>query len=278
VRTPAKSASTGTTITVTRLHPQVEAMFSLESFRKELLRRIGSAYTLFLKSGVKITVNGQPASSSLPELHSSSSLVPARKRMSKDKVDILIMAGITAREDRTPHGWYIFCNGRMVVEADRTDITGWLPPLQWHSKYNHFAGFVYFRSRYVDRLPWTTTKDGVNLESEVYQAALGQMRVIAKPILAFLSKAYSSDSPAEDTPEFALLEKTPSVPLDRVARGKDSQFVAHTPVKKKSAVRIAYDRPAKIVEDAKQALGETRISNREVGERTFDYFVTKEVK
>src|SRR5262249_43177135 len=134
-----KDGQGGTTVSVKELYGPIGSLFSLTSFQKELIRKLGGTYALFLNAGLQIYVNKTSVKALLPEFLESKNLQPARQFFKADGVDVLVLAGATAREDRQPRGWYIFCNGRMVVEADKTTVTGWGDGLpQFHTKYNHF--------------------------------------------------------------------------------------------------------------------------------------------
>jgi Histidine kinase-, DNA gyrase B-, and HSP90-like ATPase len=50
--TPASKA--GTVIEITRLHETVKSRFAVEAFQKELLRKLGATYALFLRAGLQI--------------------------------------------------------------------------------------------------------------------------------------------------------------------------------------------------------------------------------
>lgn len=269
----------GTTIAVRNLNPAVSGHLSLIPFQNELVRKLGAAYALFLKTGLDLTVNGSPVTARLPEFLTSGDLKPVRQLLTLDGVDVLILAGVTPRQDKESRGWYIFCNGRMVVEADKTELTGWgenkFP--QFHSKYNHFLGLVYFRSRNLRMLPWTTTKDGVEKESPVYQRALGQMRVLAKPITDFLNRLYPQDKPIGERPEFGVLDTADKISPEGLARGKNTSFLVRIRLPRgEDMVRISYQRPLKDVEKVRKALGRSKMSYKEVGQKTFDYFMSKE--
>lgn len=167
----------------------------------------------------------------------------------------------------------------MVLEADKTDLTGWgenkFP--QFHSKYNHFLGIVYFRSRNLRLLPWTTTKDGVEKESPIYQRALGEMRVSAKPVIDFLNRLYPQDTPIESRPEFDVLKSASKVSVEELAKSRNTNFVARPQIPKANdEVRISYMRSLKEVNRVRSAMERPRMSYKEAGERTFDYFVRKE--
>lgn len=269
----------GTKIIVRELNPAVGKHLSLEAFQSDLIKKLGAAYALFLRTGLELKVNERPVKPLLPELLTSGDLKPVRQLLKVDGVDVLILAGITPREDKAPQGWYIFCNGRMVVEADKTELTGWgenkFP--QFHSKYNHFIGMAYFRSKNVGLLPWTTTKDGVEKESPIYQRTLGHMRVLAKPVVEFLNRLYPQDKPMEERPEFEVLESAKKISLERLAKTENTSFVARAPMPSASdQVRISYTRRLSDVDRVRNALGRPRMSYKETGERTFDYFLRKE--
>jgi hypothetical protein len=276
-----KSKETGTTIVISKLHPAIGEQFSSHAFRNILLEKMSRAFALFLKAGLAITVNGRAAEADIPELAESKDVKPVRQRSKKDGVDILIMAGLSPKADRTPRGWYVFCNGRLVLDADKSEKTGWGQESQpsFHYKYNHFLGYVYFRSTDLWKLPWTTTKDGVDRESAIYQTALGEMRVISRPILTFLNTFYEDVKEIEQ-PERMVLEKAKAVsPLTVAARRNSPAFevrVAKAPAE--SLVSIQYKRPKKKLEQIKDALGKRSMSATRIGEYTFDWFYERNCK
>src|SRR5262249_54428180 len=153
----------------------------------------------------------------------------------------------------TPRGWYVFCNGRMVLESEKTTMTGWgtsrLPA--FHSKFNHFIGYVYFRSKDLFKLPWTTTKDGVELESPIYQEALNQMAVYARPALDFLNKLYSDTRP-ESEPEKEVFQSAKKIGPERVAAQPDQMFTAEVKRdRNEELITIQYKRKRKLIQKVK---------------------------
>ncbi len=274
----AKNGEAGTTITVKELYKPIGNLFSLASFQKDLIRKLGATYALFLNTGLQISVNKAPVKALLPEFVQSKNLQPVRQFFKADGVDVLVLAGATPREDRQPRGWYIFCNGRMVVEADKTALTGWGESLpQFHTKYNHFLGIVYFRSSNLLSLPWTTTKDGVNRESAVYQQALARMGVLAKPILDFYNEIYAKEIAVEGKEQLALIESARRISVQTLARSTNKTWDARprTPSADRR-VSICYQRSQKQVNRVKENLGRPSMSNKAVGEYTFDYYLKKE--
>jgi hypothetical protein len=272
---PSKGGKTGTTIKITNLNKGVAERLGSKSFENELKTRVASTYGLFLKTGIKIIINDQTLQPTLPEIASSRNVKVARAKVRCDGVEALIVAGLTA--EKSPHGWYVFCNGRMVVEANRTNLTGWGDNFPvYHNKYNHFVGYVYFRSKDIDRLPWTTTKRSVDFESPVYQCALAQMQILGRPITNFLNKMYPDDIEPAGIPERELLEKAKSKTLDKIPKTESKFSAKPSKPAEIDKVTITYVKPRKDVERIKESLKKPNMSARKAGEYTFDYYLEKE--
>lgn len=263
----------GTKIAVSDLNGDVGSHLTSESFLGHLLEKISRCYTLFLRDGLEVSVNNKKAKPSLPAFGRSTDLKVTRQRTTHRGVDILIMAGLSPLTDRRAHGWYVFCNGRMVVEADKSRLTGWGDSLPlWNPKYNHFLGIVMFGSKDATKLPWKTTKDSVELEHPVYQHALGQMRMLGNPIARFLTNLYTDEAP--QSAEREVLGGARPVAMKEVARGKNEAFVARVP--KASAletVSIQYRRRKSDVSRIAKAIDKPRLPAGKVGEWTFDFFL-----
>lgn len=266
----------GTVITVNELREDTHRHFSTQVFGDQLLRKISTTYALFLKQGITITVNGRSARPDLPEFADSKRIRQTRKRDRYNGVDILLLLGVTPRADRLPRGWYVFCNGRMVLEADRTRLTGWSNGSTWNPKFNHFLGWALFSSSNVSALPWRTTKDGVAFESPVYQYALGQMRILARPVQRYLNNMYPGE-PEEAVAEREVLEKAKGVSTLSVARRfRDTLFHIDVPPRKSTEeVNILYKRSRRDVRRIGESLGNAKMAASRVGEYTFDYYLSK---
>lgn len=269
-----KSKAGGTDIEVSRLRPTVSEQFALKTFKTLLVEKISRAYALFLKAGLRITVNEEEAIADIPELVESKDLGVVRQMIKRDGVDILIMAGLSPATDRKPRGWYVFCNGRIVLDADKTEKTGWGTDSHpgFHVKYNHFLGFVYFRSKDVQKLPWKTTKEGVDLESPIYQAALAEMRLLTRPVLNFLNDLYS-DVKEQSEPEHLLFKAAKPVEVQKIASRENTSFQAKP--KKESGddpVSIQYKRPERKLKKIREVIDKPNMSASRIGEYTFDWF------
>lgn len=266
----------GVAIKISNLLPDVAKRLSLTTFRNELIKKIQSSYTLFLMIGLQITINGKKVESRFPPF-ASKRISPARKKLKVDGVDILIIVGLTPKEMREPQGWYVFCNGRMIVEADKSDLTGWgedrFPG--FHSKFNHFLGLVYFSSVELEKLPWTTTKSEIVKDSPVFRAALNEMRIQAKPILDLLSSFYPSASEEEKIVQRHLLFDTGVVTVDQLSK-EESIFRAELIVHKPTEAHINYRKPLSEVDSIRKRVGKPRMSYKKVGEYTFEYYLERE--
>jgi hypothetical protein len=270
-----------TRITIGHLHKQVAERFADPAFLRSLRDKIAATYGLFLESGLDITVNGLGIRPDLPSIGGyGERMTPARHQLRTGTVETLIIVGVTPRIDNKPHGWYVFCNGRMVLQADRSRTTGWGDNLpQWHSKYQHFAGYVYFHTGDVRNLPWTTTKQSVVTESPVYQAALAEMQVQARPVLNFLNNLYPDPLTEAEVPEREVLTKARSIPLTSLARS-DTSFSVYIKDRSKreiESVSIQFAKPRRLVDRIRRRIGRTRMSASSVGSFTFDYYVKQEL-
>ncbi len=175
------------------------------------------------------------------------------------------------------NGWYIFCNGRLILSGDKTEKTGWGAGLRrFHPSTNRFVGFVYFESDNVNALPWTTTKDGVNIDSTLYQYVLREMVKIAKPIVSFLVRQYTSDAAMEEFRK--TVKETNEISLEELNIKKQSfkpPSVLTDKTSKKN-IRISYSIPISDIERIKKIIDNKSMSNSEIGKMTFYYYIKYE--
>lgn len=276
----------GTFITVTNLHDGVADAFRLENFETRLINEIQAAHQVSIDKGLAITLNGIPLKYSPAQLLSSQEIKPAYKLLpfrgnNEALVTVKIYCGI-AKSDPSSGGWYLFCNGRLILEADQSVITGWgegngktIP--KYHNQYARFRGYVFFDSDDASRLPWNTTKTGVDTDSPLYRAVRLHMLTQTRPVIDFLNKL-AEERTAEQKPLQGAIDAAPTVALAQVKA--TPTFVVRVKQKtsptKPTIGHVAYSRPLEQLERVKERLGVT--SNREVGEKTFNYFYLREVE
>lgn len=278
----------GTIITVMSLHRNISETFKLENFRTLLAQDLESAHLFNINMGLAITFNGIPLQMRPLQLLSSEQLKPAYYEMIFDgegptQIKVRIYAGISESKP-SDAGWYVFCNGRMLLEHDQTLITGWgegdeytIP--KYHNQYARFRGYVFFDSDDATLLPWNTTKTGVDTDSPTYKAVRLEMIQLMQPVISFLNRVKDERSSREETdeaPSESAIRAAKLVKLAEITR--PTKFVMPArPAPVPSAPRtgrIQYSKPMDEIDEVKSILGVHTL--KEVGERTFEYFYMTE--
>lgn len=279
---------TGTVINVQSLYPAVADTFALETFHQQLASELEDAHSASLERGLSITVNRIPVNFVPQKLLRSDLLAPAfvEKEYSRkaldgrdgDPVHVKLYAGIATR-DYHQGGWYVFCNGRLIVKADKSATTIWGSAhnvRQYHPDFAYFRGYAFFDCQQASLLPWTTTKTGIDTDSVLYKNVQREMIELSKPVLGFLSdlaKERSGES-EEDNLEAAI---TNASAIEVKTIKAQTTFVAPMFIagpKGPPMQWIRYRKPAPVAEKAKALLH--AITWGEVGERTFDYYMRYE--
>ncbi|MDM8552053.1 ATP-binding protein [Desulfobacterales bacterium HSG2] len=274
--------SHGTSITVTRLHDSVAETFNLENYRNKLKLELKEAHQNAISSGLSISLNGIPLDYDPVDLLESEQLKPvSRTEMFGEQVRVRISAGIGASEPQEA-GWYVFCNGRLVLGADKTERTGWgsggeteVP--RFHNRCARFRGYVFFDAENAGLLPWNTTKTGIDSDSKIYRAVRLQMISIMRPIIDFLNKlSREMKSDEAEKPLLDVLESASPKPLQELTPSevfiRPTVGVSRGP----KTGTILYRKPLEDIKVLKRALGVW--TQKEVGERTFEYFFKHECK
>ncbi|MBF0334405.1 MAG: ATP-binding protein, partial [Alphaproteobacteria bacterium] len=161
----------GTEIIVDRLRPEVSARFGTQHFVNTIIGLVKSKHRQFILSGLSISINGTHLDATNLCLAMTDKLSPGVDILSfetegEDSVDVRIVVGVGTSSPREA-GWYVICNGRVILEADRRSVTGWgvleeeagrtLIP-SYHNQFSRFRGIVSFDSSDSSRIPWNTTK------------------------------------------------------------------------------------------------------------------------
>ena len=275
----------GTHIAISELNPGIDEAFSDSSFVNGLSRMIERDYALFLQKGFSITVNGTKLRSYGYTVKEAADFKAYRHCYQDGDVTVEVIAGMAAppprdigpseRSDTGNYGWFVFCNDRVVLPADRTERTVWgdegFP--RWHFQYNGFMGMVLFHAKDPTLLPWTTTKRDVDESSPLYRRAVAQMKKVTRPWIEYtnqrktdLDKARKMEKEAASVPAFEVSQS----PVLRVPQAPEKPKVR--------MANILFKKPVTEVNRVRRAFGRTNMSYRAVGERTFDYYVEHEVE
>ena len=274
----------GTRIVVKELLGEPSLSFSQNSFAKELEQGVSEGHALVLAAGLEISLNGVHLSHHPLDLLRSADIQPAyvEKDFYKDDprpVKVRMYVGVSKR-DKEDGGWYIFCNGRMVVRADQGLLTGWgegegstMP--KYHPDYAFFRGYVFFDCEEAAKLPWTTTKTGVDADSWLFRAVREEMIQVSKPVLRFLRdlKNERAEVVAGDRSFSALekaVERSDVCPITTLAPA--ATFVGLRPpqITGPRMQKIQYSKPADEVDEVRASLGARSFTD--VGLRTFEYY------
>lgn len=279
---------TGTLLRVQPLHAGVAADLALDTFTTSLVTELRSKHRVSIGRGLAISVNGVEVSRWPISLLAAPELTPAQRRTTygatqPTPIDVVLAAGISDSEP-SEAGWYVFCNSRLVLGPDQTNLTGWgegrgrtIP--RFHTQFSRFRGYAFFDSDRADLLPLTTTKVGVDTTSPLWRATRQQMVDLTRPVIDFLN-ALDWENPQVPDGEIGTLEqivaeaKPLAVPVSGqqetsfMAPGRD--IVPPPP----ATSSIQYRRLVTDIDRAKELLGVS--TNYEVGDRTFDYFLRAE--
>jgi hypothetical protein len=230
---------TGTTVRIRQLIPSIAAQFTdslfVQRLRHELEIRRPEAYDL----GIETVFNGETLKPHVAALARSKNLVPAVENISLDSgVDVHIRAGIVKGKsdelddgDATKFmgadtaGWYVIANGRVLLAAERTRITGWGDGVaSYHPQYRNFRGYVELRASDGRALPWNTTKTGVDEDSEVWKVVYGHMKTVLADVQALINRLKTERSVERETgyrgPILTELAIAVSTPLDKLPKKK----------------------------------------------------------
>jgi len=274
----------GTRIVVKGLREEIRMAMSDGSFGGRLCAEIAKTYALFLDRYVRIFVDDRAIAPVSPPMGASAEVTPGREILDEDGVKVTILAGLAARDEQDEWvgehaGWYVACNGRMIVTADKTERTGWgsgaLP--SWHSKFRGFVGLVIFQSSDPLKLPWTTTKRGLHHESLVYQRVCNRMRVLARPVISFLNSMYP-DQEREQGYQRKLAQSVRVTDVRTVAHGEPATFDAGgtTERRAKTTVSIQYDAEKSDIALIRKHLRRPGMSCSRIGRHTFAAFIKME--
>ena len=273
----------GVEIVVNELTWPAKTAFGNPAFLENLRRMIARDYSLHLGRGLNIEVGEEQIVGVNVELGMSKDFSPMRlsyeDAQNGESVSIEVLGGMAAPppdnvepDDRFDgdkrFGWYVACNGRIVMAADKSGVAGWGTSdwPQWHRQYAGFIGIVLFSASNTAALPLTTTKRSVDQTSDVYRRAQLKMRDLSKEWIAYtnvrkqaLEEAKRKEAAARSVP-IRQVEVKPALILPTL----DVQRVERP-------ANVLYSVPVKRMKRLAKALGSINLAYREVGIRSFEY-------
>jgi hypothetical protein len=270
----------GTSVTVTELHDEVALRIREGGVPKNILDDAATTYPYFLGQCVALRINETEVAPERIKLGERDGVVRAAREKFEQKGVTVTLAATVAPGRRTTEqaGWHVLCNGRVVVHADKDNLTGWgadLPSFQ--PKYRSFVGLASFESEDPLSLPWTTTKRALNRESAVFIRARGLMVAMSKPILTFLNSQYPSDTTAEVADIRDAVEGVQEVSFRDIAAKPAAGFL-YTPPKKreKKDEWIRFSASMSSLDKIRRQLRRPAISASDIGKLTFSHYLKTE--
>lgn len=271
---------TGTKIEITKLHDGIKKQFNLTYFENSLISYIERFKTLAIENGLTIRINGKNVIFTSESIISFADVRPYTFSDEHNSVKIKIIAGIAPKGAPEKAGWHVYCNGRLVVFADKTTLTGWGENgiRQYHPSLAFFRGFVFFESSNLELLPWNTTKTNVDSSSEYYIYAKTKMREatlqITKDCSAIIDNEISDErlavlfSPSN-------LKVLNSTTISALTSDSKAFILNISDIKYKEPMSgITFQKPTKQIEIVKEKMGVK--TNKEVGIKVFDYYFKRE--
>ncbi|MBW0366144.1 ATP-binding protein [Ensifer adhaerens] len=272
----------GTSVLVERIRPEVGAKFGSTFFQRTLSELIRVHQRQFISRGLEIRFNGEALSATNLELLVGN-VVPAVEtfthKVEEDDtvydVDVRIVAGVGSSNPSTA-GWYVVCNGRVVLAADRSEVTGWglateqvVAMPKFHNQFARFRGVAYFDCTNAAHLPWNTTKTGLDADIAVWRLALQKMIIMARSVIDFLNEVDREQSEqGTDGPLQRALTAASSAQAETITSSSTFKAPDIARYVGPRQVRISYSRPAERVDHLMSAYGVS--SAKAVGEKTFD--------
>lgn len=271
----------GTKIEIKYLNDGVKELLGDPVFKNELIRAIARDYAFFIHQGLTIRVCNDAVPSYKYQLRQSDQLAPSVEYFDDDGVKVRILAGLVddlpddIPDDLKPdkvdrYGWFVICNDRVVLAADKSDDTIWGVDgfNVWHPQYNGFAGFVFFNAEDQRKLPWTTTKRELDASSPLYRRTIVRMKLVTQIFTEYTNRR------KQDLPS-ARAAEIPRVQVEISALQQAQPFklpnISVTSTRP-SMVNISYQRDKREIEEAKRHLGSIGMSAKDVGIKTFEYY------
>lgn len=285
----ASKGNPGTEIIVDNLRSEVSNRFSTQHFLNSISALIKSKHRQFIAGGLSISVNGVHLDATSLNLLIKDDLKPGVDQLTFQSKNgtgvaarIVVGLGVSSPKDA---GWYVVCNGRVVLEADRRSVTGWgiieseaqrtvIP--SFHNQFARFRGIVNFDSDDSSLVPWNTTKTDVDQDNEVWQKTFQRMTEMMRPVIRFLNELDRDvdEYTKENSPLHNYVQKADVVRSETFTTKRE--FVA--PKREKvdkgpKTVKIQYSKPLVDVELMQRELNLG--SAKAVGEKTFELIIAR---
>ena len=272
----------GIEISVSLLSRQTKTSFGSEVFLQNLRRVIERDYSLHLSRGLQVSLNGDPLDPWKITMLEGGNFAAVNRSwdvpLENGTVHVELLAGASATppDDEAPDeddkgeirfGWYVACNGRIVLAGDKTALSVWAADFPiWHRQYRGFLGIIHFTSENTELLPLTTTKRSVDVSSEVYRQAKPAMREVTRSWIDYTNARKQAREAAKIKEAEAKPVSIYNIPVRPTI--STPAFAQTTRVKIGS---IQYSEKTSKIRKLGEAFGNVNMPNTQVGSKSFDY-------
>lgn len=280
----------GTNINIQKLNPDVVQSFEDKKFINSLINEIALEHLISINKGLKITINGHKLKAPAVSIINDDQIKPIfLKYEYNSDLTLKILAGIS-EDEGGDGGWYIFCNDRLIMGMDKSSATGWTGKsgdgvAEFHDQFYRFRGYAFFYAKEVSKLPWNTTKTGMDLDSPEYKYARELMINCMKKIMPLMNKMKSErekNNPTENRTLNNIVKQAQVVPVEEVLANEDTlnnsfyyPSEAYNPPKS-NETPISYKVEKEKYNKVKKSLGASKAAD--VGLMTFNYYYINEVE
>jgi hypothetical protein len=273
-------SSAGTAITITDLHDEVALRIREGGVPKTIHSDAASTYPFFLKTCIDLSINTVPVDPQPIRLGEATGVLrAAREEFTFGGVNVKLVASVAAGERKDElAGWYILCNGRAVVRANKDNLTGWGTDMaSYQPKYRGFVGIASFESDDPLSLPWTTTKRNINRESAVFLRTRNLMTSMSKPVLTFLSAQYPTEVTTETDEIRNAVGDVRQVSFSEIALRPSAGF-SYTPPKKRTKTMdwVRYQALISKLDKVRRHLRRPTMGSSEIGKYALEHFIKTE--
>lgn len=289
-------ASIGTDIHVKSLHKVIAKDLSDETVLGELKEQLHDRHMVSLHRGLKIRLNKSTITVDPPRILATESIIPAYRRLQLNggkPIRVELLCGVRNGPSREA-GWCVFLNDRMVLSKDTSSVTGWgdkdegrIP--RYHNQFGRFRGYVFMTCSDTSRLPWDTTKTGLDEDQPEYRQVEREMISLMEPVIRFLTDVANETAhrqatgaegpllPALEEDDETLFEIVPSLPngrdttIDRPFQRPSRKFTDKPTQNEQS---IQFNRPKDEIASLKKFFEVS--SGKAAGEEAWDFVLEVE--
>lgn len=276
----------GTRIEITPLRKEISEITQNPVFLNKLMKTLQETYPFYLGRYIRIIVKGKEIIGEDLSFGKSQFINPASESWEDGNVQATLICGLLPKENgkwtSEKSGWYIVCNGRVIVHSDKSYLTGWGETLpQFMPKNRGFLGIIFYRSDHPEELPWRTTKRGINSESPVFIRTKKRMITAARPVIQFQNKIYaaSEEEPKEEYREsikdLHTTSATEHAAMSNITDEPQS-FKVTLPPSLPTFTGIQFKVKIEEMKRVKKSLGSSWMTNKEAGKRIFKYYLDRE--